>query len=380
MSARLETIQVKASLLSHGVSFPPDCFKHLETPFYDNQFVYGQTSVDAVPARRLPQLLCLDHGIVVALLRREDSPWKLEISDDRVFLKHGGELTVEARLPERPAYFGMEIGGGVRVENVVAVAGEDTPGYFLYPHCTYFDSGVPCRFCGMKRARSTVGREMESVFTDATILQATEIFANTEWRPIPLISVTTGTCRTDDEWRAHVVHKIEVMTRALPRPIPVHLLTHPPVDLQMVNEYKAAGVTSIAFNLEVYDRGVFAKLCPGKSENYGYDRWIDALEYARGVFGEYNVFCGLVWGLEPPERTMEGNEFFLERGIGIASNVFHADPTCAMRNCMHPRAEDIVRIARHQMGLYRQFPMARTIFSVSMRSTLDWEVMQEARS
>jgi hypothetical protein len=378
MESRWDLIQLKASLLSYGVAFPLDAFAAVRRPFYDNQFVYGVTSRGAVPDLRFPQLLCLGSGIVVALLRRESSPWKLRIVDERVFLECEGRPPMEAHLPERPRYFDTPLSGGHRPENVIAVAGEDTPGFFFYPYCSYFDAGVPCSFCGLKVARRTAGRRLESAFTDQTIRDATAHFMGTEWRPIRLISISTGTCHNDEEYRAHVVHKIAAMTEALPFQTPVHLLTHPPDDFRLIDEYRAAGVTSIAFNLEVFDRATYARLCPGK-EQYGYAKWLDSLEYARELFGNYKVFCGLVWGLEPAEKTMEGNHYFMSRGIGIASNVFHADPTCAMRRCPHPSTDQILSIIEHQMGLYRAFPEARTIFPVSMRSTLDWEVMQEVR-
>jgi hypothetical protein len=379
MKSRRELIQIKASLLSHGVDFPMGAFTVIRRPFYDNQFVYGITSKGATPALRFPQLLCLDHGIIVALLRRESSPWKLRVVDERIFLERRGRPPLEVHLPERPRYFDTSFSQALRPENVIAVAGEDTPGFFFYPYCSYFDSAVPCSFCGIKATRRTAGRQMESTFADQTVRDATVHFMETEWRPIRLISISTGTCRTDKEYRVHVIHKIAVMTEALPRPVPVHLLTHPPDDFRLIAEYRAAGITSIAFNLEVFDRPTYARLCPGK-ERYGYDKWLDALDYARELFGDYNVYCGLVWGLEPVEKTMEGNQHFISRRIGIASNVFHADPTCAMRHHPHPSTDQIISIIEHQMELYRAFPEARTIFPVSMRSTLDWEVMQEVRS
>jgi hypothetical protein len=170
------------------------------------------------------------------------------------------------------------------------------------------------------------------------------------------------------------------MHDALPRSIPIHVLAHPPFDFSLIEEYKNAGATSIAFNLEVFDRSTFAELCPGKNRDYGYDRWLDSLMCAKEVFGKYNAYCGLVWGLESPENTIEGNSFFIERGIGIASNIFHSDPTCILRHHAHPSEETIMQIVHHQMQIYRCYPEARTIFPASMRSTLDWEIMRESRT
>ena len=164
------------------------------------------------------------------------------------------------------------------------------------------------------------------------------------------------------------------MYEALDPKIPIHVLAHPPNDFGLVDEYKEAGVTTIAFDLEIFDRGLFEKICPGKEKYYGYDRWLQSLDYARDTFGDYKAFCGLIWGLEPPESTIKGNKYFLDRGIGIASNIFHADPKCILRNHEQPSEEDILKISRAQSDLYLRYPSAKTIFPVSMRSTLDWEI------
>ena len=54
--------------------------------FYDNQFVYGKTSQHVTPQHKFPQVLELGDEVVVALLRRENSPWNLKVEDQRVNL------------------------------------------------------------------------------------------------------------------------------------------------------------------------------------------------------------------------------------------------------------------------------------------------------
>jgi len=183
-----------------------------------------------------------------------------------------------------------------------------------------------------------------------------------------------GTCQTDDETREKVIKPIKLMYDALEEKIPIHILAHPPNDYNLIEEFKEAGVTSIAFNLEVYNRQRFEEVCPGKAKYYGYDHWEEALMQAKDVFGEFQVYCGLVRGLESPESTIVGHKYFLERGIGIASNIFHADPKSILRTFPHPTEEQILQIARAESDIYKQNPQVGTIFSVSMRSTLDWEV------
>ncbi|MFH0701026.1 MAG: radical SAM protein [Candidatus Woesearchaeota archaeon] len=368
------TAELKASLLARGVDFELDLFKQMTYPFYDNQFVYGKTSDYVTPEHKFPQVLRLGEGVITALLRREDSPWNLKIEEKTINLYEGKNFVRQIELPQRPTYFDKILSDGTRSESIIAVAGEDTPGFFFYPNCFYFSEGKPCGFCSMRSTRQTVGKDMISDFSQENIEEATRLFQNTPWRDIPLISVTMGTCRSDEETREKVIKPIRWMYDALQPKIPIHLLAPPPNDYKLIEEYKQAGVTSIAFNIEVYDPNRFKQICPGKEKFYGYEKWIDALIEAREVFGRYKAYCGLVWGLESPESTIEGHRYFLERGIGLASNIFHADPRTVLRKHLHPDEETILKIARSTSETYQDYPEAKTIFSVSMRSTLDWEI------
>lgn len=365
--------QLKADLLSKGVNFDLGLFANYPGSFYANQYVYGNVN-KAQLEDRIPQVLLLGDGVITQVLRRENSPYQVRLVGEVVELHHDGEFVQALGLPEVPAYFGTRLRDGTLADKIIAVAGEDTPGFFIYPKCYYFPQGAPCGFCSLAGTRNSVAKDMQKEFTDTDIAEATQLLQSTLWRPLRLISFTAGTPTSDGGTRKHIIQSIRATYDALNPKVPIHALVHPPNDFSLIDEYHEAGVTSIAFNLEIFDRQLFEEIVPGKAKRYGRDKWLKALDYACGVFGPYNVFSGLVWGLEPPESTMEGHRFFLDRGIGIASNVFHSDPKSVLRSHPHPPTEDILRIARDQSDLYLRYPEARTIFSVSMRSTTDWEV------
>ena len=293
---------------------------------------------------------------------------------DRVELSYLGRYVREVGLGEHPPYFDKVLSDGSKSENVIAVAGALTPGFFLNPDCYYFPEGKQCQFCSLYATRKTAGKDIARGFSAAQIAEATRLFQQTKWKHIPEIQVTAGSAKTDAETRMNIIEPIRAMYDALQPKIPIHAIVQPPDDFEVIREYRDAGVTTISFNIEVFDRACFARICPGKNADYGYDRWLRAVQYASEVFGaDYRVYCGLVWGIEPTESTMRGNEFFIENRIGIASNIFHADPGTVMGSHPHPDEETLLILARHTQSLFRENPRARTIFSVSMRSTIDWE-------
>lgn len=369
-----EASRLKVKLLCQGVGFPIDVFSAIKNPFYDNQYVYGRTSRHVFRNHRIPQVLCLGDGVISAVLRRERTEWLLRVAGEIVELCHTSGAVFRVGLPERPAYFGEVLSNGKRSEDVIAVAGESTPGFFLYPDCFYFSAGTPCSFCSLRHARKTAGKSMASDFELGIVAEATRLFQRTPWKDIPIISVTTGTFRDGNEGARYTASIIRAIHDALDPKLPIHVLTMPPDNLDLISLYREAGATSIAFNLEVFDELLFAEICPGKHRFYGYAKFKEALVEATRVFGAFNAFCGFVWGLEPLDSVLLGYRWCFERGISISTNVFHADPGSVYANRPHPDEDSVLALCEAQSRLYREEPRARTIFPVSMRSTLDWEI------
>jgi bacteriochlorophyllide c C-7(1)-hydroxylase len=127
-------IELKVSLLSKGIHFPIDLFSEFDGEFYDNQYVYGNTSRVNL-SHRVPQVLLLGNEVVSAVLKRENTPWALSIEDGEVMLSYKDDFVRTLGLPEVPAYFGKILSDGTRSEDFISVAGEKTPGYFIFPEC-----------------------------------------------------------------------------------------------------------------------------------------------------------------------------------------------------------------------------------------------------
>lgn len=367
------SLATKISLISNGLDFGLDMFVPRSERYYENTYGYCITNREVKREHRLPQVLLLGDDLVVSCLRRPGSPWSLRFDGDDLDLYHDGRFHQRVELPEALPFFGKTLSDGVRTDDVISAYGAVTPGFFLYPDCHYFDGGNQCRFCSLRRARNTVGRPLVKEFPRERIMETTRIIQHSGW-DIPMITNTCGTPLDDEGVRRTILEPLRAIYEACDPKIKIHLLAHPPHDFSLIDEFRAAGVTSIAFNIEVYDRARFAEVCPGKDAFYGYDKWWEALEYAKDVFGAYDVYCGLVWGVEPIESSMRGMEDIVDRGIGIATNVFHADPGTAMARHPQPTVDEITALAEFEAELYRRYPAARTIYDVSMRNTIDWEL------
>jgi len=112
-----------------------------------------------------------------------------------------------------------------------------------------------------------------------------------------------------------------------------------PADLSVIPNYKEAGYSHISTNIEVWDKNIFATMCPGKEKrNGGWQHWVDALEYSVEVFGKGNVHSTIVGGLEPKEKTLEGIEYLASKGVICHFSVFRPERGTPLEGYRSPEA------------------------------------------
>ena len=98
----------------------------------------------------------------------------------------------------------------------------------------------------------------------------------------------------------------------------------PPRDLTVLKTWYDAGVTEIAFNLELFDRGLAEWYMPGKGK-LPFSQYLSALEAGVSLWGSSgNVRTLFIAGLESTESLLEGIEAVASRGIMPILSVFRA--------------------------------------------------------
>jgi len=372
-TSRRSSLIDKISIISSGIDYDYNIFKDTALKYYENTYGYCITNQGVKREHRIPQVLYLPNDLVVSVLCRKNSPWTLKFKNEELQLFYKGNYKYNVELPAPLPFFGKVLSDGTRTEDLISAYGARTPGFFFYPDCYYFTESKACTFCSLREARKTVARPLEKKFTRQRMLEATTHIMNSGW-DIPMITNTCGTPRSDDAVRKLIIEPLKAINERKGKNTKMHLLAHPPEDFSVFQEFKDAGVTSIALNIEVYNRKSFKEICPGKDQLYGYDKWWDSLEYAKEVFGEYEVYCGIIWGIEPLESSKEGMEDILSRKIGLATNVFHADPGTPLENHPQPSEKEIMELAEWENVLYKKYTDAKTIYDISMRNTIDWEI------
>lgn len=113
-----------------------------------------------------------------------------------------------------------------------------------------------------------------------------------------------------------------------------------PNDFSIFPKYKEAGFSRISHNIEVWDKNLFAHICPGKDKrNGGWKHWIESLEVAVETFGRGNVHANMIGGLEPKSSTLEGVEYLASKGVVARFNRFYSHVGTPLEGYRSPTAD-----------------------------------------
>ncbi len=128
--------------------------------------------------------------------------------------------------------------------------------------------------------------------------------------------------------------------------------TPPHRDLKRYDALREMGLNRVSFCFEIFDRGIFKDICPGKHAEYSLDYYLEAVRYCaqlgkKGPKAEPWVTNGeIIAGLEPPESTMKAIDWITSVGAVPTVCVFRPLVGTDMESAAPPRTEDMVPIFR----------------------------------
>ncbi|MDO8669992.1 MAG: hypothetical protein Q7O66_00995 [Dehalococcoidia bacterium] len=164
-------------------------------------------------------------------------------------------------------------------------------------YCEYFATGEQCKFCnfnsGQEDARS-IGLDRPVTESLEEIVEAYKI-RGSEVTLIEGRFEMGGFANAEHEERIHCTF-VENIARATPyKPnFTVHTEAMSRKGMQRLKDVR---LDCFAIQLEAWDAGLFADICPGKERHSSYDRWLEALSDAVDVYGVGNVGCKTIGGL-----------------------------------------------------------------------------------
>ncbi len=266
------------------------------------------------------------------------SPLSLTKEGKKFFVAGYGEK-ISVEIVPQPSFYEKVTSKGTPFYQLAVLHGGEV---HITPtsKCQFFDFNANCVFCHEREAFLPIAREFITVEEVVEIVEAafSEGLADT-------VELNIGYYDTQDRGVLHLEPYIQAVKRNFDTLVAVDV--QPPKTNGWVDRTYAMGADKISYHMEIFDREIFKKLCPGKEERVGWERFAGALEHAAGVFPSGTVSSNLIVGLEPPESTIEGIDFLTKMGVMPILPIFRPLKGTTLSDTPTPEVDDIAPIYGH---------------------------------
>lgn len=286
------------------------------------------------------------------LEKREKTPYEIDFLDEKLQLFWEGDYLADIELREKPPYYRYKLPDGTPYSDVAASV---FWGYLTFctilRSCQLWGAKEECVFCDINtnaKKQSKTGRPFMIHKSVEDVVTVLDTIFNKEREPINHTIFLTGGAIYKDSLQLKNKNNVSFYAdyvRAIRDKIGsrwcIHLQTTS-LNKDECKFLKEAGVNCHHANIEVWDKNLFEKYCPGKTAKVGRDEWIKRVCDSVDVFGEGCVVptfvsgCELArpWGFERWEDAVdsmkEAWEVLMSHGVTPRSSTWIIEPNSVL--------------------------------------------------
>ena len=328
-------IGLKIALINQGCIISPDAAQYLKAKGLIKKAVFSAIDFRLANGTPVNSPVNLKFG--------ELSPFIIHY-DGKLTLYYYKKIISEITIELQPEWNDQHTKNGVPFSRI-AYLSTDRLRLKHESVCTFKKSGQGCFFCNVpERAIDFTQADFEEVL-DALLPHPT-------FRHI-LIGGGSGDPVTEMEQ----IVALAKMIRARNKEIPIYLMSLPPASAEILHTYKEAGITEVAFNIEIWDRTLAQNIMPGKGK-ISLSHYINILRESTKIWGkEGDVRTALIVGLNQSKLLLEATECLCQYGIQPMFSIFRPIPGTRLEAIVPPSNqmllslyEEITKIcAKHNM-------------------------------
>lgn len=232
-------------------------------------------------------------------------PYVIDVKDDKFVLTDQGKVYEEIDFWEKPDYYFKTTSKGTPMMNVLTSRPQRID-ISISRDCHFWDKkvgGGGCKFCPVGVA--ALQSDLPSLYDYDEITETLTEALKQEGR-FTSVYITTGAILSGDKLFDDEIKEIyrlfdhigPLFNNTGNGRIKSQLMSCAYDKEQLTRLYHDLPVYSYTADIEVLNRDLFKKICPGKSKHVGYDGWKRRLYDAAEVFDPGTVNTGLVAGVE----------------------------------------------------------------------------------
>ena len=368
-------VLLKLSMVCHGVILSEEALDRLQSPLYSFGKVepFGISFSGRKTEKSMPSAILLRDSSYVYINYGENyaDPYRVDFDPDRdCFLLMDGDSLIDAvDFVPRPSFFGKTTSSGTPMEAIADVRAQKLI-LNAYQKCELWRGGDQCHFCAfftgkhipgevslediretLREALKEPGRYSELFLSGGTDFTGEPAFKREEERYIRVLRAI------GEEFSGRFPSQL--MAPAYPKE-------------SLARIYRETGVTGYCPNIEVWDKKLFQRFCPGKDKWVGYDNWVQRTVDAVEVFGRGNVCTQVVAGVElsqpygfsSMEQALDSNfeacDYFAKNGVIFLSTIWRPHRATRLGYQPMPPVEYYVRLAKGLHEIRRSYGLLST--------------------
>lgn len=331
-------MHLKIALLNQGVRILPEANSAIGISGGYNESVFN--SLDLI----LFHYLRINAPVNINLC--SISPFAIGYQKQKYILYYYSREICEIELEFSKSIENLKTQNGIPYKLIAFISG-DRLRIKPEPRCFFKTQGQGCMFCP--------GNKSSSSNNSFDLLDIKEVIdycvAHENFRHI-LIGGGSADPSTDENNILPVVEYIRSKTNK-----PIYLMCLPPNNINYVDKYIEAGITEIAFNIELFDRGIALEYMPGKGR-ISLEEYIAKLERATCLISQKgNVRTMLMAGLEKKENTLSAIKLLAEKGIQPMISIYRPTPNNKLSYIVQPSNEDLYSLYQEAMSICQQYDL-----------------------
>jgi hypothetical protein len=348
-------LALKAELGINGVAITREALEHVQPGVKAQEQVHCLFEMDfETHDVELPSHFYLPLGLGVPFRWNPKSIHRIDLLGDRTVLISGNEVVAEVRFRERPRFYGDKTSDGIEMSQIGAHYA-DRHLFVVYSNeCSYKDKGEDCLFCNINYTKDVYGEKQGVFWKNARQIGETAARAYALGE-IDHLTVSGGVIpeRRELEYYLDVAEAIQQHTGR--EDFNGTATVAAPLDLRNIDRFKEAGYRTTAMNIEIWDKGIYDAICPGKARGGGgWEHWVKALEHAAKVFGHGRVRSNIVAGIEPKRSTLAGLEYLASKGVVGTFTVWCPNPGSELEGHRSPEPGWYLDLAHKLVAIWKK--------------------------
>lgn len=352
-------VLLKLSMIWHGVALTERALDRLQAPDY----CFGKLEPFGLAGGKevkkvMPGAILLRDATFVHINYGEpyEDPYVADYDPETgcFFLMEDDHVIDEIDFVPRPDFYGKITSKGTPME-AVALARAQKLILTAFQKCLFWHGGDQCHYCAFFSQTKNAEVDEDDIFE--TVQEALKEPGRYSQIYLSGGSDYRGSYPFEEEIERYIRIFQSIGTLFSGR---FHSqLMAPAYEKKDVKRiYEETGITSYSPNIEVMDKELFKRLCPGKEKWIGYDAWIRRTLDAVDVFGEGNVYTQIVAGAELAKpygftnaddalrSNLKGCEFFAKNGVVCLSTIWRPHKYAKLGYQPMPPLSYLVRLTK----------------------------------